>query len=65
MDIQMPILDGLGATKQIRDSGFENSKNIPIIAMTANAFREDVDACLETGMNDHIAKPIDMDVLYG
>ncbi len=63
MDVQMPMLDGLDATRQIRNSGFENSKKIPIIAMTANAFKEDIDACLEAGMNDHVAKPIDLDIL--
>jgi signal transduction histidine kinase/ActR/RegA family two-component response regulator len=60
MDIQMPILDGLSATRQIRSSGLPNAKTIPIIAMTANAFKEDVDLSIEAGMNGHITKPIDI-----
>jgi signal transduction histidine kinase/DNA-binding response OmpR family regulator/PAS domain-containing protein len=58
MDMQMPVMDGLTATKLIR----QFDKDTPIIAMTANAFREDADACLEAGMNAHIAKPLDNDV---
>lgn len=64
MDIQMPKLNGYEATKLIRDSGCCNARSIPIIAMTANAFREDIEAALEAGMNDHIAKPVDVTVLY-
>jgi CheY-like chemotaxis protein len=60
MDVQMPELDGLGATRQIRALNTETAAKIPIIAMTANAFNEDVNACLEAGMNDHLAKPIDV-----
>ncbi len=63
MDIQMPVLDGYEATKIIRTSGKEETKNIPIIAMTANAYTEDVLRCAETGMNAHVPKPIDMDRL--
>jgi len=59
MDIQMPEMDGHQATKEIRGTDIEKAKDIPIIAMTANAFKEDVDRCIESGMNDHIAKPID------
>ena len=59
MDIQMPTLDGYAATRQIRASGGENA-DIPIIAMTANAFEEDRIMALEAGMNDHIAKPINI-----
>ena len=60
MDIQMPIMNGYDAAKKIRQ--LENSKlaNVPIIAMTANAFSEDVKAALDAGMNGHIAKPIDV-----
>jgi CheY-like chemotaxis protein len=58
MDIQMPNINGYKATQLIRGSGREDS-NIPIIAMTANALKEDVDAALKAGMNDHLAKPID------
>ncbi|ULQ58491.1 PAS domain-containing protein [Brucepastera parasyntrophica] len=63
MDVQMPGLDGLSATWQIRVSGLENAQTIPIIAMTANAFTEDVDECIAAGMNGHIAKPIDVNTL--
>jgi signal transduction histidine kinase len=59
MDVQMPEMDGYQATKTIRAMDTPKAKNIPIIAMTANAFKEDVDRCLEAGMNDHLAKPID------
>lgn len=64
MDVQMPILDGYGATKQIRDSKHPDGKNIPIYAMTANAFVEDVSASISCGMNGHISKPIDTQILY-
>ena len=63
MDIQMPIMDGYEATKLIRASNKEGSKTIPIIAMTANAFEDDIRASKEVGMNEHIAKPIDFDKL--
>jgi len=59
MDVQMPEMDGYQATRTIRAMDTPKAKNIPIIAMTANAFKEDVDHCLEAGMNDHLAKPID------
>jgi signal transduction histidine kinase/ActR/RegA family two-component response regulator len=62
MDMQMPNLNGVDATKAIR-AGTLNSAT-PILAMTANAFDEDRDACLNAGMNDHIAKPVDPDKLY-
>lgn len=64
MDIQMPIMNGYEAARAIRESGREDAKSIPIFAMTANAFNEDVIAATESGMNGHIAKPIDVDVLY-
>jgi CheY-like chemotaxis protein/two-component sensor histidine kinase len=59
MDVQMPEMDGYQATRTIRAMDTPKAKNIPIIAMTANAFKEDVDRCLEAGMNDHLPKPID------
>ena len=60
MDIQMPQMDGLEATRSIRALDIPWAKRVPIIAMTANAFREDVENCLEAGMNAHVAKPLDM-----
>jgi signal transduction histidine kinase/CheY-like chemotaxis protein len=61
MDIQMPEMDGYEATRRIRDSGAANAASIPIIAMTANVFREDIEKCLDAGMNAHVGKPLDMD----
>ena len=63
MDIQMPGLDGIAATKKIRASGTPKAATVPIIAMTANAFKEDERECLEAGMDGHIAKPIDISQL--
>lgn len=63
MDIQMPVMNGYEATIQIRNSGREDLKKIPIIAMTADAFADDVQKSKEAGMNDHIAKPIDIQKL--
>ncbi len=63
MDVQMPVLNGYEATKKIRGSGHEEAKSIPIVAMTANAFAEDVQDAMNAGMDAHVAKPIDMDVL--
>ena len=60
MDIQMPIMDGHASARAIRACSHEQAKTIPIIAMTANAFDDDVKAALESGMNAHLAKPIDM-----
>ena len=64
MDVQMPNLDGLMATRQIRELEEETGEEIPIIAMTANAFKEDVEVCLEAGMNGHLAKPLNLNELY-
>ena len=61
MDIQMPRLDGLSAARRIRESERPGARAVPIIAMTANAFKEDIQAGLEAGMNGHIAKPINSD----
>ena len=63
MDVQMPVMNGYEATKKIRALAREDAKTIPVIAMTANAFAEDVKDARDAGMNDHIAKPIDMDVI--
>ena len=65
MDIQMPVIDGYEATKIIRNSGSQKAKEIPIIAMTANVFREDVEKCYQSGMNGHVSKPIDFDEMIG
>ncbi|MDR2266872.1 MAG: response regulator [Christensenellaceae bacterium] len=61
MDIQMPEMDGYEATALIRSSKVLNSKTIPIIAMTANVFREDVEKCIAAGMNAHVGKPLDFE----
>lgn len=63
MDVQMPVMNGYDATRVIRASGRKNAAEIPIIAMTANAFAEDEKAALEAGMNVHLAKPINMEML--
>ncbi len=58
MDLQMPVLNGYDATIAIRESNHPRAKTIPIVAMTANTFEEDVKKCFEVGMNGHIAKPV-------
>ena len=58
MDVQMPVMDGYEATRRIRAMNCPNAKTIPIIAMTANVFREDIEKCLEAGMNNHVGKPL-------
>ena len=63
MDVQMPVMNGYEATKAIRRSSHEQAKTIPIIAMTANAFSEDMQHSLSAGMNAHISKPVDMKLL--
>ena len=64
MDLQMPIMDGLTATKAIRDKEEEYFKNVPILAMSARAFQKDKEECFEAGMNSYIVKPIDPSLLY-
>ena len=59
MDIMMPVMDGLEAARQIRTLNRKDTKEIPIIAMTANAFQDDIRDCIDAGMNVHIAKPVD------
>ena len=63
MDIMMPVMNGYEATKMIRSMDREDAKVIPIIAMTANAFTEDRLKAKEAGMNEHIAKPVDVELL--
>ena len=63
MDIQMPVMDGYTATRTIRELPDKEKSKVPIIAMTANAFKEDKEAALESGMQGHIAKPIDVEVM--
>ena len=65
MDIQMPIMDGYEATRQIRSLQRRDIAHMPIIAMTANAFSEDVTNAIKAGMNYHLAKPIDIGALMG
>ena len=60
MDMQMPVMDGLQATRAIRHSLHPEARTIPIIAMTANAFSEDIRKCLDAGMQEHLSKPLDM-----
>ncbi len=63
MDIQMPEMDGYEATRRIRSLPLERARSIPILAMTANAFQEDIEQCRRAGMNDHLSKPIDEQAL--
>ena len=64
MDVRMPEMDGLEATAAIRALNREDAKTIPIIAMTANAFDEDVQRSLQAGMNAHLSKPVEPERLY-
>ena len=61
MDMQMPEMDGSTATKKIRELDHPHAKRVPIVAMTANVFKEDIERCMEAGMNDHTGKPLDYD----
>ena len=63
MDVQMPVLDGYAATRAIRRSNHPSAKTVPIVAMTANAFVDDIRGAIESGMDAHIAKPIQLDKL--
>ena len=63
MDVQMPLMNGLDATRAIRSLDNSWASSIPIIAMTADAFSENVAACLNAGMNGHIAKPVDINLV--
>ena len=64
MDLQMPEMDGYQATRNIRALDFPNAKIIPIVAMTANTFKEDIESCLASGMNDHVGKPLDFNEVF-
>ena len=63
MDMQMPVMDGLQATSAIRNLNKPGAHSIPIIAMTANAFKDDIQRCLDAGMNMHMSKPVNMEKL--
>ena len=63
MDIQMPRLNGYEASRRIRAATRDDAQNIPIIAMTANAYREDIDRAIAAGMDGHLSKPIDIDAV--
>ncbi|MBR3006715.1 MAG: response regulator, partial [Erysipelotrichaceae bacterium] len=64
MDMRMPVMDGLEATRRIRSSDKEDAKLIPIIALTANAFDEDVQRSLQAGLNAHLSKPVEPETLF-
>ncbi|MBQ8913145.1 MAG: response regulator, partial [Lachnospiraceae bacterium] len=65
MDMRMPVMDGLEATKTIRAMDRDDAKNIPIVALTANAFDEDVQRSMQAGLNAHLSKPVEPDSLFG
>ena len=64
IDVQMPVMDGYQAVRAIRQSAHPRAKSIPIVAMTADAFHEDIVKANEAGMNGHLSKPIDSNLLY-
>lgn len=64
MDVRMPVMDGMEATTCIRSLHRADAATVPVIALTANTFQEDIDACLQAGMNDHVGKPINPKTLY-
>ncbi|MCL2009981.1 MAG: ATP-binding protein [Synergistaceae bacterium] len=64
MDIQMPEMDGLEATRRIRALPAAGEERLPIVALTANVFKEDIDNCLAAGMDDHVGKPVDIDIVF-
>jgi len=63
MDVQMPVMDGYEATRAIRSSSHPSARTVPIIAMTANAFVDDVREAISSGMDAHIAKPVQVEIL--
>ena len=64
MDIMMPVMDGLDATRSIRGMEREDCHRVPIVAMSANAFDDDLKKSVECGMNGHLSKPVEVDKLY-
>jgi len=60
----MPVMDGYEATRQIRETERSDAKSVPIVAMSADAFEDDIQKCMDAGMDGHIPKPIDMDKLF-
>lgn len=64
MDVQMPELDGIVATKQIRESNIAESNHIPVIALTAGTMKEEKEKCLNAGMDDFLTKPIEAEILH-
>jgi len=64
MDMRMPVLNGLEATKAIRSSGKPDAETIPIVALTANAFDEDVQCSMQAGLNAHLSKPVEPEALF-
>jgi CheY-like chemotaxis protein len=64
MDVQMPKMDGIEATKRIRSLPALKNVNLPIIALTANVFREDIEVCMAAGMNGHLGKPLDIESVF-
>jgi signal transduction histidine kinase/CheY-like chemotaxis protein len=64
MDVQMPQMDGLEATRRIRALPVQRDRRLPIVAMTANVFKDDIKKCLAAGMDDHLGKPLDMDMVF-
>jgi CheY-like chemotaxis protein len=65
MDVQMPEMDGYEATRSIRALDIPRAATIPIVAMTANVFREDIEHCLKAGMNSHVGKPLNFEEVLG
>ena len=64
MDIRMPVMNGLDATRMIREADRQDAKTIPVIALTANAYNDEIKLCKEAGMNNHICKPVNMQIFY-
>ena len=64
MDVRMPVMNGIDSTRAIRSLSRDDAATVPIIAMTADAFSDDVKKCHDAGMNSHVSKPIEPDVLY-